>query len=65
MKKEQQRHATNNHTNLSELAQFCLATLFRKPQTFHHPKRSGELMESVLKKKKNKNCTALCCFILI
>lgn len=36
--KEPQRHATNNHPNLSELELFCFATLVRKPQAFHHPK---------------------------
>jgi len=37
--KEPQRHATNNHSNLSELELFCFATLVRKPQAFHHPKK--------------------------
>lgn len=37
--KEPQRHATNNHPNLSELELFCFATPVRKPQAFHHPKR--------------------------
>lgn len=41
--KEPQRHATNNHPNLSKLELFCFATPVRKPQAFHHPKRSWRI----------------------